>query len=228
MKLLLKLSVLLILGTLLIPAHSMAGYSYNEDATYQHRFSSYDGSGSPADLGDLDHYHWYQWGIDWSIPDGEIITAARLIFENIYDTEWGDNYLHTHLLESSPDGLITGNDWNNDNSDYFDDYYSGTNYKLFTEEDIPYGSYRRIDIVYDFQTDNNGTDEVQLLMSYASDGNFGLGFDPDCHFKNSGVYLEIQTTPSASEPVPEPATMLLLSLGMFGLSGYKKIRKNRI
>jgi hypothetical protein len=43
-------------------------------------------------------------------------------------------------------------------------------------------------------------------------GNFGLGFDPDCHFYNNGVRLNIETA-----AVPIPGAIWLLGSGLLGL-----------
>jgi hypothetical protein len=48
---------------------------------------------------------------------------------------------------------------------------------------------------------------VQTLQTYAQDGLFGLGFDPDCHYYNSGITLTVQTVPE-----PDAATFVLVAL----------------
>jgi hypothetical protein len=49
----------------------------------------------------------------------------------------------------------------------------------------------------------------------AGKSNFGIGFDPDCHYNNCGVKLIIQTT-----PVPEPGSILTLVTGLCSVAGY--------
>ncbi len=61
---------------------------------------------------------------------------------------------------------------------------------------------------------------VDDLTSYAGNGRFGFGFDPDCHFFNDGVELVIQTTNA-----PVPSTLLLLGSGLFGLVGVRRRKK---
>ncbi|MGD9161820.1 MAG: hypothetical protein PVG39_25645, partial [Desulfobacteraceae bacterium] len=134
MKLKMKIYFLIIAGLLLISVDAFGGIS-----TYT--FTSNDHVGDTNDIYDLDHGKYYQWGIDWSIPEDETITAARLIFDNIYDTVWGFNFLHVHLLDDSPSGVFEGNEgpfrgW----YDYFDSFWYGEEEtKLFTKTHIPYG-----------------------------------------------------------------------------------------
>ena len=65
---------------------------------------------------------------------------------------------------------------------------------------------------------------ISALNSYAADGNFGLGLDPDCHYYNRGVKLTVSTD---YQPVPEPSTMLLFGLGLTAC-GVIMIRRKRL
>ena len=40
---------------------------------------------SPIDLLDLPHSWYFTWGVDFELPEGEVITEAVLTFEGIYD-----------------------------------------------------------------------------------------------------------------------------------------------
>ncbi len=53
--------------------------------------------------------------------------------------------------------------------------------------------------------------QLTTLVSYASDGKFYLGFDPDCHYYNNGITFTIVTE---RQSVPEPSTFLLLGSGL--------------
>lgn len=64
--------------------------------------------------------------------------------------------------------------------------------------------------------------QLTTLNSYLSDSNFGIGFDPDCHFYNSGISLTIETS-----PVPIPASIFLLAPALFGVVGVSRKRNIR-
>jgi len=66
--------------------------------------------------------------------------------------------------------------------------------------------------------------EVTKLNEYfnATDNTFGIGFDPDCHYFNDGIYLTLVTQKVNDQGVshtPEPATLLLFGSGLVALAG---------
>lgn len=166
------------------------------------------------DLQDLDHYDYKSWGIDWTQHVGERITGATLTFRNIWDwtQEWNDR-LYIHLLDNPRLGVRT----------YFDDQRGGDNWSgrgpHITTWTDPYGGRpRNFDLVV---TLNAST--LDYLNQFAMDGRFGFGFDPDCHYYNDGVSLQI-TTEDKAAPTPEPTTMALFGLGLAGLGVVRRMK----
>ena len=154
---------------------------------------------SPGDLFDLDHGSYYTWGIDWQIPQGETIIGAWLFMDNIRNYNDSPNDLWVHLLEGAPAGVSVGTD-NGGGGDYF------AGQGILLEHWVNLSNSPQ-DITYTFTPD----DLVNLGL-YAADGNFALGFDPDCHFYNDGIKLTIKTTHA-----PVPGAVWLLASGLIGL-----------
>ena len=159
---------------------------------------------SPKDLWDLDHYKYYTWGISWSVPAGQTIVGASLFIDNINNWRVEPNILYVNLLDNPPVGVTVGTD-NQGGGNAF----SGQGIPLTTYTD--YNSYpgSAEDWIYTFTTA-----QVETLKSYVTNGVFGLGIDPDCHYYNDGITLTIET-------VPEPVTALL-ALPALGLLGRRR------
>jgi hypothetical protein len=155
------------------------------------------------DLSDLDHYYAYTWGIDSTIPQGERITSATLTIKNIWDWTVEDDILHVTLLDNPTSGVKS----------YYDnqgegDFFAGQGTKVGTWTDTVGGRSRNFDLTFDL----GQAGLLDKLNQYAKDGKFGFGFDPDCHYFNDGVSLTVHT-----QPVPEPATMAAMGLGIAAL-----------
>ena len=169
------------------------------------------------DLGDLDHYYNYTWGIDtpWNVlPDAddeyELAVSATLSFSQIRNWRWESNVLYIHLLDDAPLGITRDYDGQRGG-----DNFEGQGIVLEIYRDIP--AWPAQDMSYTF------TDEqVAVLNDYAEDGRFALAFDPDCHFWNCGVELAVST---GSQVIPEPATMVLLGAGGLAILHRRRRRK---
>ncbi len=152
----------------------------------------------PADLYDLSHGNYYTWGLSTEVDLSMIeFTTVRLKFDNIRNWNSGDNVLYVHLLDSAPDGVTV----------YYDgqgggDAFAGQGIELVTYVNLP--CWPPQDLIYIF-TD----DQVATFSEYLLNGSdVGFGFDPDCHFWNDGVTLEIEY-----QVIPEPGCLMLLATG---------------
>jgi len=195
----------------------------------------------PLDLYDLAHANYYTWGIDWDLPTGETISSATLTFNNIWDWTAEPDQLYVRLLNDVTDrnGNRTPNWQTTSNGSYHyetitlvgndsragDQFqgqgvplaYRGQTAPLGTPWNDPKGGHNgayAVNLSYDILPDN---------FSWLSDGNFGFGIDPDCHYYNSGIQFTITTKPNSVPAVPVPGAVLLGALGL-GLVGFVKKR----
>ena len=166
--------------------------------------SSYTFTPPDHDMHDLAHGYYYTWGLDWEVPQGETIVGASLFFDDIRDWTTNDpNVLYVHLFDAATVGITSDSDENNT------DDFSGQDLKLFQWNNL---SATAQDLTYVFSP----TDLV-TLTTYLGDGNFGFGFDPDCHFYNNGITFTVETA-----AVPIPGTLWLLGSGLLGILGIRR------
>lgn len=204
-----NLSLIAIIATLVLAASSAQAVSL---------------TWSLGDLNDLPHERYYRWGKNWTVPVGEQVTTASIIFHEIYN--WrveANDRLWLHLLQSAPAGKTSGYDNEASGSWFTPPTYMGEQILLNEFDNLPETYPNRQDVTYTF----SGS-EVSTLNSYLADGNFGLGFDPDCHYFNCGIQMRVQTglLPPTPPPVPEASTVALLGLGLAG-AAVARFRRTR-
>ncbi len=166
---------------------------------------------TPADIYDLDHYRAYTWGVDWGPADGETIEDVVLTFDNIRNWRDEPNNLFIHLFDATPSGLTVIDDGNPVIADYFD----GQGLLIDAWSDPVSAGYFGDGIQLSYSFSELGF--LDDFVSASADGNFGFGFDPDCHYWNDGVTLTVTTS------TPEPATLILLALGLCGGAVVRKL-----
>lgn len=173
---------------------------------------------SDADIGDLDHHYAYTWGISWNLPAGTQITGATLSIKNIWDWKAGErDQLYIDLLDNTSTGIKTYLDNTNDN--VLSDYFAGKGTALTIFEDDKGGVARNNNFAYNFTSG-----QLTTLTNYITNGHtigkadFGISFDPDCHYFNDGITLTITTS-----RVPDGGlTVALFGLGLLALSRLRR------
>ncbi len=203
-------------------------------------FTPNDGYGDPNDIGDLDHAYYYTWGVKgFSIPQGQVITEAVLTITDINNwsaTENGNNWLRMYLLDTAENPFHYGSEEASGPSGrlqaYWDnggvtDNLAGLSWTakswIGTYTDYSGGDHGDVvTLTYNFSTLNL----LDELTAYISNGsNFGLGFDPDCHYYNTGVTFAITTSDAPPTPPSLPdggATAGLLVMGLGILHSVKR------
>ena len=125
--------------------------------------------------------------------------GASLLFNKIQN--WGNapNILYVNMLDRARSGLWEGVDHKAPGN-----MFAHQGSKIVDLVNLPPWPQ---DIGYHFNEQ-----QIEKLKEYSADGNFGFGLDPDCHYFNDGVTLEIYTAPA-----PEFIALMLLSDALVAL-----------
>ncbi len=181
---------------------------------------------TPGNLGNLDHNLFFTWGLSWAVPSGEKITSASLTFSKIWDWRVEPDALFIHLLDTAPLGVNSFTD-NEQGGDFFASSYFnslGVSHVKIGEWSDPYGgdASKAQNVTFTFNAS-----QLAALQGYISNATpsgwamFGFGFDPDCHYFNSGVTFTINTQKNS---VPEAGSTLGFLAIAGGMIGYLRRR----
>ncbi len=136
-----------------------------------------------------------------------------------YDTVYGSDYFnsassHLHYGAATPGSLLV----------YTGTYNTSGNPGTWSDPDTP--SDPSFDLVINFTPDNLAVLSGFLAADYGTTTRLGLGFDPNCHYYDSCVKLQIWTE---DRKVPDGgATIGLLGAGLLALLAGKRLTgKNR-
>ena len=200
----------------------------------------------------------YLWGINWNLPQNQVIQSATISFTDIRETSVDFiNIFKVFLLDNptfydSSVDVIRIADYGSTSPNREIPGYPGTRLSADTfvgewhyshsrgqwgcrsqqddswERDDEDGWWYKRDRIPDslsFSIDVNTLTQYLLSANALSNSNFGIGFDPDCHYSTLGVHLNIVTAdrlPTPPNPVPEPGTFLLLGSAIATLALAKR------
>ncbi len=176
------------------------------------------------------------------LGSGYAISSATISIANLYNWDKADtlNQLFIHLLDNpkiNVNSVVDDPTDNGINQGVLSDYFSGN---ITSNAGLYYGSANgyTTNLYLTQYHDGDGptthinysfafsTWQMSVLSSYITNGHaggtgyadFGLGFDPDCHYYNDGVTFTVTTA-----KVPEQgSTLLLVGLGLMVMVRYRR------
>lgn len=167
-------------------------------------------SPNPSDLNDLNHATLWTWRLDNLQIAGVPLVSATLTIKGIYNWREEPNRLFIHLLDTAHNpGTASRSDPAGGIQNYFLAPHSnfapalGASNVLLASPSFAGGYSNRIDYVYTFTPS-----QLDILYAFiANNRNVAFGFDPDCHFYNSGIVFDASV-------IPEPSSIILVATGL--------------
>ena len=166
--------------------------------------------GGPPSYGltSLDHGSYYIWGIDIIFdPLVEEIKSATLSFDHLQNWDNSDNDLWIHLIDYGLLGITVQSD-------------GGGGGDQFLGQGILLEHYVNLPSTGEDKTIAFDGAAIAALNGYAADGRIAIALDPDCHFYDCGVELEVQYG-----AIPEPGVLLIAGFGGSLVAFLRKAKK---
>jgi hypothetical protein len=172
----------------------------------------------------LVHDDYYSWGLNITVPANEDISSATITFEGLRNWDNLKNKLFVHILGDAPLGFLkAGDDSGTNFVDSLTTWNNGLEGNIFVYDfGLPYGSGNNAMVARDVSFTISDLSVLSFLNTATSDGLFGLGVDPDCHFWATKLKLTLISEGGGSQEVPEPGTILLVGVGLLGLGFLRK------
>lgn len=177
---------------------------------------------SDAKLGNLDHNYAYAWrinspGLKTDLANGMVIETAVLEISGIRDWKREPDILYINLFDRSTSfASDVARSWDGEGGG---NYFQGRGVFVgqWSDTDGPYGlSAPGHDLAFNL----GALGFLDELTTYAADGLFVFGFDPDCHYYNNGISFKITT---GGTSVPDGGvTLILLGGALLGLYGLRR------
>lgn len=172
----------------------------------------------------LVHDDYYSWGLNITVPADEDITSATITFEGLRNWDNLRNHLYVHILGDALLGFRKAGD--DSGTNFVDSLNSwnlnGEGNTFVYDFGLPYGNGNNATVARNVSFTISDLSVITFLNTATSDGLFGLGLDPDCHFWATKLKLTLISEGGGSQEVPEPGTILLVGVGLLGLGFLRK------